>query len=143
MRYGVALPNYGPLASPDNLLRLARHAEAVGADSVWVSDHVIVPDTVASAYPYDPSPQPGPARLQRLEQFYDALTTLAFVAGATSRVRLGVSVYVVPIRNPLLTAKIVASLDALSGGRVIFGCAWAGCARSSRRCTRRSMRAAR
>ena len=122
MRYGIALPNYGALAGPDNLVRLARRAEECGFDSVWVSDHVIIPDQAASIYPYDPSPQPSPALLQRLEQFYDALTTLAFVAGATARVRLGVSVYVMPIRNPVLTAKIVASLDALSQGRVIFGC---------------------
>jgi probable F420-dependent oxidoreductase len=122
MRYGIALPNYGTLAGPENLLRLARRAEECGADSVWVSDHVIIPDHAASIYPYDPSPRPAPALLQRLEQFYDALTTLAFIAGATTRVRLGVSVYVVPMRNPVLTAKIVASLDALSRGRVIFGC---------------------
>ncbi|HVO25893.1 MAG TPA: LLM class F420-dependent oxidoreductase [Candidatus Margulisiibacteriota bacterium] len=122
MRYGIALPNYGALAGPENLLRLARRAEECGADSVWVSDHVIIPDQVASVYPYDASPRPAPALLQRLEPFYDALTTLAFIAGATTRVRLGVSVYVVPIRNPVLTAKIVASLDALSRGRVIFGC---------------------
>lgn len=122
MRYGIALPNYGDLATPENLLRLARRAEECGVDSVWVSDHVIIPDQAASIYPYDPAPQPSPALLHRLEQFYDALTTLAFVAGATTTVRLGVSVYVVPIRNPVLTAKIVASLDALSRGRVIFGC---------------------
>ena len=122
MRYGIALPNYGALAGPENLLRLARRVEESGVDSVWVSDHVVIPDQAASIYPYDPSPQPSPALLQRLEQFYDALTTLAFVAGATTRVRLGVSVYVVPIRNPVLTAKIVATLDALSRGRVIFGC---------------------
>jgi probable F420-dependent oxidoreductase len=122
MRYGIALPNYGPLAGPEGLLRLARRAEECGVDSVWVSDHVIIPEHAASVYPYDPSPRPSPALLQRLEQFYDALTTLAFVAGATTRVRLGVSVYVMPIRNPVLTAKTVASLDALSQGRLIFGC---------------------
>ena len=102
MRYGIALPNYGALATPENLLRLARRAEDCGVDSVWVSDHVIIPVEVASVYPYDPSARPSAALLQRLEQFYDALTTLAFVAGATKRVRLGVSVYVVPIRNPIL-----------------------------------------
>lgn len=122
MRYGIALPNYGALANPENLLRLARRAEECGVDSVWVSDHVIIPDEAASVYPYDPAPRPSPALLHRLEQFYDALTTLAFIAGATTRIRLGVSVYVMPIRNPILTAKIVASLDALSRGRVIFGC---------------------
>jgi probable F420-dependent oxidoreductase len=122
MRYGIALPNYGPLAGPDVLVRVARHAEACGADSVWVSDHVIIPSHIESMYPYDRSTQRSAANLDNLETFYDALTTLAFIAGATTSIRLGVSVYVVPLRNPLLTAKIVASLDALSNGRVIFGC---------------------
>jgi alkanesulfonate monooxygenase SsuD/methylene tetrahydromethanopterin reductase-like flavin-dependent oxidoreductase (luciferase family) len=56
-----------------------------------------------------------------IEELYEPLTTLAFVAGATERIRLGVSVYVMPYRNPVVTAKTVATLDALSGGRVIFG----------------------
>lgn len=126
MRYGIALPNYGDLATPESLTRLAQHADAAGLDSVWVSDHVIVPSSVASVYPYDRSPAPQAANLQNLERFYDALTTLAFVAGVTTRIRLGVSVYVLPIRNPIITAKTVATLDALSNGRVIFavGSGW-------------------
>jgi probable F420-dependent oxidoreductase len=128
VRYGVALPNYGELASPENLIGLARHAEAAGLESVWVSDHVIVPEAVASVYPYDRSPTPQAAKLAHLERFYDALTTLAFVAGATSRIRLGVSVYVLPIRNPIVTAKTVATLDALSHGRVIFAIGTGGLA---------------
>jgi hypothetical protein len=61
MRYGSALPNYGDLANPEDLLRLARRAEECGVDSVWVSDHVIIPNQSASIYPYDPSPRPAPA----------------------------------------------------------------------------------
>lgn len=126
MRYGIALPNYGGLATPEHLIRVAQHAESAGLDSVWVSDHVIVPSVVESVYPYDRAAAPRAANLTNLERFYDALTTLAFVAGTTSRVRLGVSVYVLPIRNPIVTAKTVATLDALSGGRVIFavGSGW-------------------
>jgi probable F420-dependent oxidoreductase len=126
VRYGIALPNYGALATPAHVIRIAQHAEAAGLDSVWVSDHIIVPNTVASVYPYDRAVAPRAANLRNLERFYDALTTLAFVAGTTARVRLGVSAYVLPIRNPIVTAKTVATLDALSGGRVIFavGTGW-------------------
>lgn len=126
MRYGIALPNYGALARPEHIVRAARHAEAANLDSVWVSDHVIVPSAVASSYPYDRAAVPRAANLTNLERFYDALTTLAFVAGATARVRLGVSAYVLPVRNPVVTAKTVATLDVLSSGRVIFavGSGW-------------------
>jgi len=121
MRFGIAVPNYGPLASPENLLRLARRAESLGVDSLWVADHLVAPVGVQSVYPFDRSPDPKPGEMAVIEQFYEPLTTLAFVAGATSHIRLGVSVYVMPYRNPVVTAKIVATLDALSQGRVIFG----------------------
>src|SRR5512143_965430 len=108
MQFGVALPNYGALAGAEDLIRLARHAEAAGLDSAWVSDHVIVPSNVESIYPYDRSPAPQAANLANLERFNDGLTTLAFLAGATARIRLGISAYVLPIRNPITTAKTVA-----------------------------------
>lgn len=121
LRFGIAVPNYGPLASPANLLRLARRAESLGVDSIWVADHLVAPLGVQSVYPFDRSPDPKPGNMGVIEQFYEPLTTLAFLAGATSRIRLGVSVLVVPYRNPVVTAKIVTTLDALSEGRVIFG----------------------
>ena len=121
VRVGITLPNYGPLANADNLVRLARHAEALGFDSVWVADHLVVPVETASIYPFDPRATPTPAKLDGLVEFYEPLITLAYLAAATTRVRLGVSVYVLPYRNPVVTAKLVATLDALSGGRVIFG----------------------
>lgn len=121
LRFGVAVPNYGALASPENLLRLARRAEALGVDSIWVADHLVAPVGVQTVYPFDKSPDPKPGEMGVIEQFYEPLTTLAFLAGATRHIRLGVSVYVMPYRNPVVTAKIVATLDALSEGRVIFG----------------------
>lgn len=121
LRVGVALPNYGPLAGATNLIRLARRAEALGIDSVWVADHLVAPVGVTSVYPYDRRPDPTPGAMAVIEEFYEPLTTLAFIAGATARIRLGVSVYVLPYRNPVVTAKMVATLDALSGGRLIFG----------------------
>jgi probable F420-dependent oxidoreductase len=126
VRYGVALPNYGALAGAETLVRLARRAEALGVDSIWVSDHLLAPTAVRSIYPYDRRPDARPGDMGVIEHFYEPLTTLAYLAGATSRIRLGVSAYVVPYRNPVLTAKQVASLDALSGGRVVFavGVGW-------------------
>ncbi|MDX2169700.1 MAG: TIGR03619 family F420-dependent LLM class oxidoreductase, partial [Deltaproteobacteria bacterium] len=118
---GVTLPNYGPLAGPETLVALAQRAEQLGFDSIWVADHLVVPVATASIYPYDGRAAPGPAQLDGLVEFYEPLLTLAYLAAATTRVRLGVSVYVVPYRNPVVTAKLVATLDALSGGRVIFG----------------------
>ena len=119
--FGIALPNYGPLAAPETLVRLARLAEDLGVDSVWVSDHLVAPVAVASVYPYDRRPDPKPGDMGVIEEFYEPLTTLAFLAGATTRVRLGISAYVMPYRNPVVTAKQVATLDRLSGGRVVIG----------------------
>jgi probable F420-dependent oxidoreductase len=121
MRFGIAVPNYGPLANADNMVRLARRAESLGLDSIWVADHLVAPVGVQSIYPFDKSPDPKPGDMGVIEEFYEPLTTLAFLAGATSHIRLGVSVYVMPYRNPVVTAKIVATLDALSHGRAIFG----------------------
>jgi len=118
---GVTVPNYGPLAGAGNLAHLARRAESLGFDSVWVADHLVMPSQVGSIYPFDRRDRPEPARVDGLVEFYEPLITLAYLAAATSRIRLGVSVYIVPYRNPVVTAKLVATLDALSGGRVIFG----------------------
>src|SRR5581483_3422412 len=90
-------------------------------DSIWVADHLVAPVGVQSIYPYDRRPDAKPGDMGVIERFFEPLTTLAFLAAATQRIRLGVSVYVMPYRNPVVTAKIVATLDALSGGRVIFG----------------------
>jgi len=119
--FGIALPNYGPLATPDTLVRLARLAEELGVDSVWVSDHLVAPLGAASVYPYDRRPDRKPGDMGVIEEFYEPVTTLAWLAGATSRVRLGISAYVMPYRNPIVTAKQIATLDRLSGGRVILG----------------------
>jgi probable F420-dependent oxidoreductase len=126
VRIGIALPNYGPLASPETLGRLAECAVACGVDSVWVSDHLVAPVGVASVYPYDRRPQPTPGDIGVIEHFYEPLVTLAYLAGRVPTVRLGVSAYVMPYRNPVVTAKQIASLDALSGGRVVLavGVGW-------------------
>jgi len=118
MEFGFSLPSRGQAATMQNMRLLAQHAEALGLDSVWVSDHIIVPRHIDSFYPYDPEGRFPSAPDQA---YYEPLTTLAFLASCTTRVQLGTSVLILPYRNALLTAKIVSTLDALSGGRVILG----------------------
>lgn len=126
MRLGIALPNYGPLATPEALCRLAATAEDAGADGIWVSDHLVAPVDARSPYPYARGADARPGTLGVIENFFEPLMTLAVLAGRTTRVRLGVSAYVMPYRHPIVTAKQVATLDALSGGRVVLaiGVGW-------------------
>jgi probable F420-dependent oxidoreductase len=116
MRYGFYLPTRGPMASREGVLALAREGEKLGLHSAMIADHVVFPVKSESAYPY---------RLDRRHPSGgDALETfsiLGVVAGATERLRLVTSVLVLPYRNPVLTAKMVASLDVLSGGRITLG----------------------
>ena len=116
--FGCSLPTRGPMSSPEALRSLAQRAEDLGFDSVWVSDHIILPRQVASFYPYSPD---GVAIFRPDEPYYEALSALNFVAGCTQRVRLGTHVLILPYRNPVLTAKVLATLDVLSGGRLILG----------------------
>src|SRR4029079_14723525 len=106
MRFGIWVPNCRDLATPDIIVKTALTAEQLGYDSVFVSDHVVVPNAYVDRF--------GAA-------IYDPLITLSVLAGATHKVLLGTNVLIVPYRNPVLTAKMVASLDALSGGRVVLG----------------------
>jgi probable F420-dependent oxidoreductase len=106
------------LAKPDILLKLAQAAERLGYSSIFVTDHVVLPTTTRSVYPYHPSGQfPGGSRQDYLEPF----TLLSHLAAATRKIRLGTSILVIPYRNPVVTAKMLATLDVLSGGRVILG----------------------
>lgn len=106
MKFGIQLPHFGPLASGEGTIALARRAEALGFDSVWVGDHIIYPPQFAERFGHD---------------FYEAVTTLAYVAASTSRIRIGTAVLVLPYRNPLLLAKQLATIDVLSGGRLTVG----------------------
>lgn len=107
MRLGIHLPQYRDPVSGAQLAAAARAVEEAGADDVWVSDHLILP----------------PGSRHPPTAFHDPLTVLTWAAAATSRVGLGTSVLVVPYRHPVALAKSLASLDALSGGRVIAGLA--------------------
>tara|TARA_B100000378_G_scaffold278433_1_gene281625 strand:- start:215 stop:1144 length:930 start_codon:yes stop_codon:yes gene_type:complete len=112
------MPSRGDMASPENLRTLAQRAESLGFDSVWVSDHIILPRKVDSFYPYAAD---GVATFRPDEDYYDPLATLNFLAGCTQKIRLGTHVLILPYRNPVLTAKMLSTLDVLSGGRVILG----------------------
>ena len=119
MEYGFGMPGRGPLAEPDNLVALARGGEEMGFDILSVSDHIVIPRTISSRYPYSESGEfGGGSSGECMEQ----LTTLSFLAAQTSSVKLLTSVLVLPHRNPVHTAKILASIDVLSKGRLIVGC---------------------
>ena len=118
MHIGCSAPTSGPLIGPDSLLRIAQEAETLGFDYVTVSDHVIIPTSIASRYPYSDSGEfPSGAAADRLEQ----LTTATFIAASTSTLRIVTSVMVVPHRPAVLTAKILATIDHLSKGRLTVG----------------------
>jgi probable F420-dependent oxidoreductase len=118
MQIGCSAPTSGPLIGPDTLVRIAQEAEALGFDYVTVSDHLIIPTSIASRYPYSDSGEfPSGAAAERLEQ----LTTATFIAASTSTLRIVTSVMVVPHRPAVLTAKILATIDYLSKGRLTLG----------------------
>ena len=116
MRYGFYLPTRGPTATREGVLALAREGERLGFHSAMIADHIVFPVESASAYPYTLDHK-HPGGGDALETF----SILGVVAGATEKLRLVSSVLVLPYRNPVLTAKMVASLDVLSGGRVTLG----------------------
>jgi len=118
MKIGCHLPVYGPAATRATILGFARRMESLGFDSLWVSDHVVIPWTIRSHYPYSPT---GDFPLPPATPFLEPLTTLSVVAGATERIALGTTVLVLAHRHPVLLAKMLATLDQLSGGRVIVG----------------------
>jgi len=118
MEFGCHLPMFGPMATRHNVITFAKRMEALGYDSLWVSDHVIVPYTIGSRYPYNETGQfPFPAGAN----FLEPLSSLALAAGATESVKLGTTILVLPHRHPVLAAKTLANLDHLSSGRVILG----------------------
>jgi probable F420-dependent oxidoreductase len=118
MQFGLGLPHAGATARGPHLVRFAQRAEALGFESLWCGDHVILPTAGTSQYPYTTDGSfPRPADVDYLETF----TVLSYVASVTQRVRLGSTVIILPYRHPVVQAKMFASLDVLSAGRVICG----------------------
>ena len=120
MRFGFYLPNSGPTAQPDSLAEIARRGDQLGFDCMVAPDHIIQPTRISSAYPYTVSGDFGGGARSEGE-WPEQLTTLAFLAGITQRIRLVTSVMIVPYRNPILTAKMLATIDMLSKGRLTVG----------------------
>jgi probable F420-dependent oxidoreductase len=119
MQFGFGLPTRGPMANPHSLATLARKGEELGFAILSVSDHIIIPHTIASTYPYNESGtyMGGPGG-ECMEQ----LALLSFLAGITSAAKLLTSVMVLPHRPPVFTAKSLATIDVLSNGRLLVGC---------------------
>lgn len=99
-------------------LELCRRAEAAGFESLWGGEHVILPDEIVSKYPYTAD---GKIPAEPDTPIPDPLIWLAFAAAATTRVKLGTCILIVPQRNPLILAKELATLDVLAGGRLELG----------------------
>jgi probable F420-dependent oxidoreductase len=118
MKFGVFLPVSGRAASRKTLMEAARQAEQLGYDSVWSADRIIIPWEIKTTYPYSKNatfivPPDRP--------FFEPLTCLAFLAGCTEKIQLGMSVMVMPYRHPLYWAKIATTIDQLSIGRLLMG----------------------
>ncbi len=110
MKLGLFSMTSGPCTYPDGAARVARAAEAAGFDSLWGGEHVVLPD-----------PRVPPSPMEPEDRILDPVVALAFLAAHTTRIRLGTGIIILPQRNPLVLAKQLASLDVLSGGRLLFG----------------------
>jgi probable F420-dependent oxidoreductase len=110
MKIGICSANGGVCAAPDVLSHVAEHAEGVGVESLWVSEHHVLAD-----------PRIPPSSMEPGDPILDPIVALAYVAARTTTLRLGTGVVVVPLRNPLILAKELATLDVVSGGRLLFG----------------------
>jgi probable F420-dependent oxidoreductase len=118
MKVGVNIPNDGPEPSKHGLVEMAAAAEEHGAESLWVSDHLLMVDSGDADYPFSPDGKPS----WPLDgDYYEALISLAAISTRTRRARLGTAVLVLPQRNVLEVAKMAATLDQLSGGRLVLG----------------------
>lgn len=118
MKFGVFLPVSGRAASRATLMQAAQQAERLGYDSVWSADRIIIPWEIKTTYPYS---KEATFIVPPDRPFFDPLTCLAFLAGCTEKVMLGMSVMVLPYRHPLYWAKIATTIDQLSTGRLIMG----------------------
>lgn len=104
LKFGVCIPNYGETLSVEGLRMVALEAERLGYESVWTTDHVLMPNQSDTPY----------------ERIFESITTLAYLASATSTVKLGISSLITAMRNPVVVAKQLATIDHLSGGRVVL-----------------------
>ncbi|SPT58339.1 LLM class F420-dependent oxidoreductase [Actinomadura madurae] len=125
MKFGIAVLLKSPVASREALQRIAQTAESLGYDWVGLNDRVVHPARVESRYPYTESGEVGPHWLKKdgevIANSLETLASLSFLAGCTEKIGLATMVLVLPYRPPVLAAKMLATADVLSGGRVIAG----------------------
>jgi probable F420-dependent oxidoreductase len=119
MQFGISTLTRGATANREGYLAIARRADELGYGFISVNDHVVVPADIGSRYPYS---EQGKWAAADEGHCFEQLTTMGFLAGCTTNIRLLTSVMVVPHRHPVLAAKMLATADVLSGGRVIAGC---------------------
>ena len=113
MDYGIVLPHFGSFARSDvaeRIITVAQAAESLGYSTAWVIDHLVLPAKAEGGYAFNP-----------LDPFLEPITVLGALALRTSRIKLGTAVLVLPYRHPIYTAKALATVDVLSGGRLIVG----------------------
>lgn len=125
MKIGIASLGLGPLSDPDTMAHVARTAEHCGFESLWAPDHSAIPDGHQTKCPYTPNGEipGGPAA-----PLVEPISALSFMAGLTSKIKLGTGIMILPQRHPLYVAKEVATLDLISGGRMILGIGSGWCA---------------
>ncbi len=118
MRIGVKVPSSGPLPERLGIGAMAAELEAAGFESLWVSDHIVLPSEIESRYPFADD---GRATWATDTPYFDALIALALIAQATERATIGTAVLVLPLRQPVVFAKQAASIDVASRGRLRLG----------------------
>lgn len=119
MKFGLRYCNIGPYVDPSLAIELVQAGEEAGFDSAWTVEHTVLPGGYQSTYPYSPTGRMPGGEAEFI--LPDPLIWLAYVASATTRIKLGTAVIILPQHNPVITAKQVATLDHLSGGRVMLG----------------------
>jgi probable F420-dependent oxidoreductase len=118
MRFGFGLPNAGAAANGPDIIRFSQRVEALGFESLWSGDHLVLPVGGTNQYPYTAD---GSFARPSTEGFLEPYTLLSYVAAVTTTIKLGMTVIILPYRNPIVQAKMLACLDVLSGGRLICG----------------------
>jgi len=107
MKFGVCIPNFGLKANKEAIEEVAKEAEKLNYDSLWLTDHILVPKIYSNPY----------------GNIFEVLTTLAYLSARTESIKLGTSILVLPLRNPIIVTKQLVNIDILSGGRLILGAA--------------------
>lgn len=110
MKIGIFAINYGTCGDPVSAVRVAQAAETAGFESIWTGEHVVLPDPMLPSFPLAPD-----------TPLLDTTVALTWIAAHTKRIRIASGIIVLPLRNPLLLAKELASIDVISGGRLIIG----------------------